>query len=190
MDLVLLGIYGILPLIVFALGVWASINWLRCSIEDFRFNRSLKRAKNSDEFQGILLEVAGYFGGVVASNYDVRYVYNDRNLKIPKRHIEKALLFLSLHSSDEIKQSSQVLLMTLASFVPMPMSEDKIPIGPVVDTADLQNTEAGLSEFMHQSKLVDANYAKKFEDELTRLKARLDEGKAMMTVGHGKANSS
>jgi archaellum biogenesis ATPase FlaH len=146
--------------------VLALVDWLRCSIEDFQFERSLKRAKNSDEFLIILLGVSEYFGSVVASNYDVHYVYNSRRLKIPKRHIEKALLFLSLYGSDDVKQSSQVLLFSLASFVPMPMSEEKKLISPTIDADNTPDNETAVSEFMRQLKLVDANasYAKKFEE--------------------------
>ena len=81
--------YGAIALFFVGAGMWAAIDFVKRRIEDNRFNRRLAAAKNSEQFLDVLMEVSGYFGGLIADEFDVRYVYNERLLKYPKRQISK-----------------------------------------------------------------------------------------------------
>ena len=73
--------YGAIALFFVGAGTWAAIDFVKRRIEDNRFNRRLAAAKNSEQFLDVLMEVSGYFGGLIADEFDVRYVYNERLLK-------------------------------------------------------------------------------------------------------------
>ena len=63
--------YGAIALFFVGAGTWAAIDFVKRRIEDNRFNRRLAAAKNSEQFLDVLMEVSGYFGGLIADEFDV-----------------------------------------------------------------------------------------------------------------------
>ena len=60
------------------MATWAFVQFVERRVQDFKYQRRLNSAKDSEEFLSILLEVAGYFGGVVADEKAI-FVTNQNN---------------------------------------------------------------------------------------------------------------
>ena len=121
------------------------------------------------------MEVSGYFGGVIADDFDVRYIYNERLLKYPKRHIEKALLFLAVHGTDEVRNSAEVTLMSLAYFLPLPLSQKKRLMIPIPATDEKGDPD--IESYREQQSSIDPKDQKQMMEELVRIQGRLADTK-------------
>jgi hypothetical protein len=135
----------------------------------------LAAAKNSEQFLDVLLEVSGYFGGVIADDFDVRYIYNARLLKYPKRHIEQALLFLAVAGTNEVRNSAEVTLVSLAYFLPLPLSQKKRLITPI-PAAD-ENGDPDIESYREQQSSIDPKDQERMMEELLRIQGRLADAK-------------
>ena len=174
-EWVLTIIYGGIAVFFASMGTWAFIQFVEKRFQDFKFQRRLNSAKNSEEFLSILLEVSGYFGGVIADDFDVRYIYNERLLKYPKRHIEQALLFLAIEGTDEIRQSAEGTLISLAYFLPLPLSQKKRLMTPILESNE--NVESSFEDYQKQQSSIDPRDQKRMMEELLRIQGRLAEAK-------------
>lgn len=174
-----LWVYGIFSgaIVVFlaAMATWAFVQFVERRVQDFKYQRRLNSAKDSEEFLSILLEVAGYFGGVVADEFHVSYIYNERLLKYPKRHIEKALLFLAVHGTDEVRKSAEGTLISLAYYLPLPLSEKKRLMEPI-PVSD-ENGDPDIESYRKQQASIDPKDKKRMMEELIRIQGQLAEAK-------------
>lgn len=174
--------YGAIALFFVGAGTWAAIDFVKRRIEDNRFNRRLAAAKNSEQFLDVLFEISGYFGGVIADEFDVRYVYNERLLKYPKRHIEKALLFLAVEGTDEVRKSAEATLVSLAYFLPLPLSQKKRLMTPIPATDE--NGDPDIESYREQQSSIDPKDQERIMEELVRIQGRLAEAKQGAEARH------
>ena len=167
--------YGAIAVFFASMETWAFIQFLEKYVQDFKFRRRLNSAKNSEQFLSIIMEVSGYFGGVVADDFDVRYIYNERLLKYPKRHIEQALLFLAVEGTDEVLNSAEATLVSLAYFLPLPLSQKKRLMIPIAATDD--NGDPDIESYREQQSSIDPKDQKRMMEELLRIQGRLADAK-------------